>query len=189
MNTKEEIFEKVWNDNFVTRVLHKQFKNPNPEQIAQQNGMELEDVINSCWLVIWQRLDNFKPGMVKPETYLYRVVVNQMKTIMHSHYLFRYPCHDRLKHKKETRLLSLDYEYNEDGYTLTHTLEASGNMEVSLGLKMAMEQLDDRERYVVAEHSYKGRSSKEVGEDLNISGSMVRVIRDEAFEKLKEELV
>lgn len=127
---------------------------------------DAEDLAADVFVKVYEKYDSYDESKASLSTWIY--------TITHNTLIDYYRTHRDYSEIPET--IETDYSIEDD----------ICNKEMLDQLADALESLDERERYVIVQRYYNGKSLKDIAEEMNISYSYVKVLQKKALERMKE---
>lgn len=144
------------------------------------NQWEFEDGLQEGRIVILKCIKNYDESLNVPfEAYVKRAVINRIREIAN----------------KNKGHLSLDDEVTEDGENFYEIIPSDFDLEGELikdeyikRLYKAIDKLSQKQRGVIIEHYFKGKSMIEIAKKRRCHYMAVVRLKDRAIEKLRREL-
>jgi RNA polymerase sigma-70 factor, ECF subfamily len=132
---------------------------------------ELEDLAQEVFLRLFRALPHFQ-GRAKVSTFLYRIIVNVVND-------------EWIRRKEARRMTPIDDEAHELAYNAPGPGDLLERKQVQQAIEAALEQLEFRDRTVLALHYQEGRSYKEIAAVLELPMGTVKTHLHRSRERLK----
>lgn len=158
-------------------------------------GLDYEDFVQEGLLALYKAAQTYEESTGnKFSTHAYTQILYAMKKLMNRTQLFRYPADygylDIIQARKDAfsleKKVTAETSENDQTYGDLLSNETNGNLSVEdkVGVRWAIEQLDDRSRTVVLLKN-DGKTVQEIGSYFNVSGTMISRIHKRALKQLK----
>ncbi|PGX99915.1 RNA polymerase subunit sigma [Bacillus cereus] len=188
--TAKELFEEK--QHLVIAAIKQKFGNIlSAKNIAKQNNMDLEDLIQVGSIRLWQLCLNYNPE--KKKSFNQYAVIGIQGVILNELFekgkTIKFPKNIKKEIRDEFEFQSIDLYTN--GYVINEFFAVSPiNMEEEVIGSIAFEEtvsgLGEKEKFVLIQKSY-GYTDKEIGSKLNVDTSTVSRIKNKATKKLNPE--
>ena len=129
---------------------------------SRQNA---EDLAQDVFVKIYSKLDSFDESKASLSTWIYTVTRNTLTDYYRTRKVFA-----EIPDEKD------------DGFSLEDEI---CNEEMLEHLADGLEALDERERDIIIQRFYYGKTLKEIAEQTDISYAYVKILQNKAFSKLK----
>ncbi len=132
------------------------------------NTHDVEDIAADIFVKVYEKLDTFDETKASLSTWIYTIARNTLTDFFRTHRVFE---------------------------EIPQTMESDSSVEESIcntemldALADALESLDERERDIIIMRFYKGKTLREISEQMGISYAYVKVLQNKAFAVMKEYL-
>ncbi|MCQ2472251.1 MAG: sigma-70 family RNA polymerase sigma factor [Clostridia bacterium] len=130
------------------------------------NVQDIEDLAADIFVKVYEKLDTFDETKASLSTWIYTIARNTLTDFFRTHKTFE---------------------------EIPQTMEGDSSIEENIcntemldALADALESLDERERDIIILRFYKGKTLKEISEQMGISYAYVKVLQNKAFAVMKK---
>ena len=134
------------------------------------NHQECEDLTNDVFINFYKKMENFNEERCSVSTWLYVIASNRLKNYYRDM-------------KEELLLENMEVYIGTDEETPEKILELE---EMRQELLEALKMLSVKERSILIQKFYMGKSSVEIAENMELTAGNVRIIQKRSLEKLKK---
>lgn len=135
-------------------------------QSKVRNIQNAEDLTADVFVKVYEKIDTFDESKAALSTWIYQITKNKVIDFFRTQKQFA-----------ELTELPDGSTSIEDSICKAETLEL---------LASALKKLDEREKNIIVLHFYSGKTLKEIASGMGISYSYIKVLLNDAYEKLKE---